>query len=84
MRSVTGAKPLQVHFSSKRADFVLEDRRTGEVMGIVELDDSTHDQKKDIDQDRLLARAGYKTVRLKPGRHSYETVAQALSAFGSA
>jgi len=51
-------------FSSKRVDFVVEDRASGRIMLLIELDDRTHDAAKDRDRDRLTRRAGYTTVRL--------------------
>lgn len=50
-------------FSQKICDFVLEDRRTGEVFAIVELDDRTHDPAKDKLRDAMLRQAGYRTIR---------------------
>jgi very-short-patch-repair endonuclease len=51
-------------FCSKRVDFVVEDRATGRIVMLVELDDKTHDRRSDFDRDRLTTRAGYLTVRL--------------------
>lgn len=50
-------------FSQKIADFVLQDRRTGEVVAVVELDDRTHDAGKDARRDAMLKQAGYRTIR---------------------
>jgi hypothetical protein len=51
-------------FSSKRVDFVVEDRASGRIMMLIELDDRSHDAAKDRDRDKLTGRAGYITVRL--------------------
>jgi hypothetical protein len=66
-------------FSSKRVDFVLEDRASGGIIAIVELDDRTHDRSADRQRDRMTARAGYLTIRLGPIRHTFDTVRQALA-----
>lgn len=66
-------------FSSKRVDFVLEDRASGEIIAIVELDDRTHNRTADRQRDRMTARAGYLTIRLGPIRHTFATVRQALA-----
>ena len=55
-------------FDRKIVDFVLEDRNTGEVFALVELDDRTHDAAKDRRRDALTLAAGYRTFRLSPGR----------------
>jgi hypothetical protein len=65
-------------FSSKRVDFVLEDRASGEIIAIVELDDRTHNRSADRQRDRMTARAGYLTIRLGPIRHTFASVQQAL------
>jgi hypothetical protein len=58
------ARHLFFSFSSKCADFVLEDRETGKIMAIVELDDASHDGKRDKLRDDLTAAAGFLTIRL--------------------
>lgn len=60
-------------YASKIVDFVFEDRSSGEVLGLVEIDDRSHDRRADRARDRLTARAGYRTIRL-PG-HEYLTKA---------
>lgn len=66
-------------FSSKRVDFVLEDRASGDIIAIVELDDHTHNRSADRQRDRMTSRAGYLTIRLGPIRHTFATVRQALA-----
>lgn len=65
-------------FSSKRIDFLLEDRGSGEIIAIVELDDRTHNARADAQRDRMTARAGYRTVRLCGGRHTQQSVTSTL------
>jgi hypothetical protein len=50
--------------TSRRVDFVVEDRPSGRIMLLIELDDRSHDAAKDRDRDKLTGRAGYITVRL--------------------
>lgn len=50
-------------FSQKIVDFVLQDRVSGEVVAIVELDDDTHNLAKDLLRDELTAAGGYHTIR---------------------
>ena len=59
---------MRNRFDRKIVDFVLEDRNTGEVFALVELDDRTHDAAKDRRRDALTLAAGYRTFRLPPGR----------------
>jgi very-short-patch-repair endonuclease len=54
-------------FNQKIVDFVLEDRSTGNVVALVELDDRTHDAAKDSRRDALTLAAGYRTVRIPAG-----------------
>jgi len=70
-------------FSSKRVDFVAEDRSTGAIIAIIELDDWSHNAANDRWRDSLTCRAGYKTIRLpageRPTAHSVrERIRQAL------
>lgn len=59
---------MRNRFDRKIVDFVLEDRNTGEVFALVELDDRTHDAAEDRRRDFLTLAAGYRTFRLPPGR----------------
>lgn len=62
-------------FSSKRLDFVAEDKATGQIIAIIELDDWSHDAGNDNWRDRMTGSAGYRTIRLPNGeRHSAQTV----------
>lgn len=51
-------------YGQKVIDFVFQDRASGEVRLLVELDDRTHNASKDRDRDRIMAAGGYPTVRL--------------------
>lgn len=55
---------LRGYYSQKIVDFVLLDRATNKVVAIVELDDYSHDSKKDKIRDILTSMGGYKTIRL--------------------
>lgn len=50
-------------FSGKIVDFVLCDAKTLKVQLVVELDDVMHDFSKDAQRDKLMALAGYRTLR---------------------
>jgi hypothetical protein len=54
---------LRGMFAQKIIDFVVQDRATGTIVAIVELDDRTHSGEKDARRDAMLASAGYKVVR---------------------
>jgi len=66
--------------SQKVVDFVVIDPASGHVEAVVELDDSTHDAKRDAARDRLLAQGGYRVIRIpsKP-RPTRESVAAHLA-----
>jgi len=57
---------IRNRFSSKRVDYVVEDRATGRIIMLIELDDRYHNAKADAQRDRMTATAGYSTLRL-PG-----------------
>jgi very-short-patch-repair endonuclease len=56
-------------FDRKIIDFVLEEKGSGDVLALVELDDRSHNVKKDGHRDALTRAAGYKTIRIRPGRN---------------
>lgn len=62
---------LRGMFAQKIIDFVAQDRKSGAIIAIIELDDRTHDGGKDAKRDAMLASAGYRVVRwnskMKPG-----------------
>jgi very-short-patch-repair endonuclease len=82
-RSLFGQDRRRVFFSfaAKRIDFVLEDRRSGKIMALIELDDFTHDAAADRHRDRLTAAAGYLTIRLPAhDRPTRQNVAERIHA----
>ena len=50
-------------FSQKIVDFAAQNRQTGELIAIIELDDRTHDPRKDAIRDQMLRSAGYRIIR---------------------
>lgn len=68
-------------FASKRFDFLVEHRESGDIVAIIELDDRTHNRRNDAWRDRLTASVGYRTIRLPAReRQTLETVHQHLLA----
>lgn len=67
-------------FSQKIVDFVIFDPTTGKIVALVELDDRTHDARKDRERDAITARAGYETIRIPASARP--TVPTALAAIG--
>ena len=55
-------------YSQKIVDYVLQDRRSGEIVALVELDDATHRRRRDHARDVLTDIAGYRTIRLEAAR----------------
>lgn len=53
-------------YAQKIADFVVQDRTAGEVLTLVEVDDQSHNSKRDRERDAMTSAAGYRTVRI-PG-----------------
>jgi hypothetical protein len=58
------ATTVRNRFSSRRVDFVVEDRGSGKVIMLIELDDRSHRPEQDARRDRMMAAAGYATLRL--------------------
>lgn len=50
-------------FDKKIADFVVCDTRTTQALCVIELDDRTHDKRKDGARDAVVAQAGIPTLR---------------------
>ncbi|MCX8516782.1 MAG: DUF2726 domain-containing protein [Rhodoferax sp.] len=50
-------------FSQKIVDYVAQERSTGKIIAIIELDDRTHDSHKDKIRDEMVTSAGYRVVR---------------------
>lgn len=51
-------------FSQKIVDFVVQDRSSGSVVALIEVDDSSHVARRDQDRDAMTQRAGYTTIRI--------------------
>lgn len=58
------ANATRNRFSQKIVDYAVVARDTAEVLGLVELDDRTHNSAKDARRDEMTAAAGYRTIRL--------------------
>jgi very-short-patch-repair endonuclease len=54
-------------FSQKIVDFVAQDRATGAILALIEVDDRSHHAARDRVRDEMTGYAGYRTVRI-PGR----------------
>ena len=52
--------------SNTRVDWVIV--RDMEVLAIVELDDRSHDARRDIQRDKVLKSCGYRVIRFNSGR----------------
>ena len=56
---------VRARFDRKIADFVICDRRTLQVVALVELDDRTHIASDDRKRDAITKAAGYQTIRFQ-------------------
>ena len=56
---------VRARFDRKIADFVIYDRRTLEVVALVELDDRTHTASADRQRDAITKTGGYQTIRFQ-------------------
>ncbi|MFL6463493.1 MAG: DUF2726 domain-containing protein [Bryobacteraceae bacterium] len=54
---------IRSHFDRKIADFIICEPRTLKVLAIIELDDRTHDTKRDRERDAITQAAGIRTLR---------------------
>jgi hypothetical protein len=54
---------IRGRFAQKIVDFVVQNKTTGSIICLVELDDRTHDAEKDRLRDAMTEEAGYVTVR---------------------
>lgn len=68
---------MRGRFSQKIIDFVVEDRATGEIVALVELDDRSHSRARDQRRDAMTRAAGYRTLRL--ARPSRAEIARAVT-----
>ena len=55
---------IRNRYQQKVVDFVVEDRRTGDILALIEVDDSFHNAHRDSNRDAITAGAGYRTIRL--------------------
>lgn len=51
-------------FSQKIVDFVVQNRETGAIVALVEVDDYSHNAATDGKRDAMTSRAGYTTIRI--------------------
>ena len=54
---------IRSHFDRKIADFIICEPRTLRVLAIVELDDRTHNTRRDRERDAITQAAGIRTLR---------------------
>ena len=67
-------------FSQKVVDFVAQDRISGTLLAVIELDDRTHNATKDNKRDEMLREGGYKVVRWQStAKPDAATIRDALS-----
>lgn len=61
----SGYHSIRNRFNRKMIDFVGQCRQQGHVIVVIELDDASHDKKKDEDakRDAMMGEAGYLTLR---------------------
>lgn len=51
-------------FSQKIIDFVAQDRVTGAIVALIEVDDASHNAQRDSRRDAMTSHAGYHTIRI--------------------
>lgn len=70
-------------FSQKIIDFVAQDRATGAIVALIEVDDASHNAEKDRTRDAMTGNAGYRTIRIgravQPKLHEVRAVMAELS-----
>jgi len=54
-------------FSQKIIDFVAQDRETGAIVALIEVDDASHNSQRDSKRDAMTGHAGYHTIRIGRG-----------------
>ena len=69
---------VRARFDRKIADFVICERRTLNIVALVELDDRMHDAKADRQRDAITKAAGYQTIRYQSRQKPSETEIAAL------
>lgn len=69
-------------FSQKIVDFVAQDRASGAIIALIEVDDFTHVLARDRARDSMTGRAGYQTIRIpattRPTFHEIRGIVEAL------
>ena len=74
---------IRSRFAQKVVDFVVidEDRQ---VLALIELDDATHDRRRDAERDAITALAGYTTLRYESrAKPDVDTLREDLLEYGS-
>lgn len=67
-------------FSQKIVDFVAQDRASGAILALIEVDDYSHNAARDRARDAMTSHAGYRTVRIgRSIQPRFEEVHQAVS-----
>ncbi len=56
-------RAIRARFDRKIADFIICEPRTLKVLAIIELDDRTHDPRRDRERDAITEAAGIRTLR---------------------
>ena len=51
-------------FSQKIVDFVAQDRASGAILALIEVDDWSHVLSRDLARDAMTGHAGYRTIRI--------------------
>lgn len=51
-------------FSQKIIDFVAQDRVTGAIVALIEVDDASHNAQRDSRRDAMTSHASYRTIRI--------------------
>lgn len=69
---------VRAKFDRKICDFVICDRRTLDVVALVELDDRTHTASADRQRDAIAKAAGYQTIRFQSKQKPSEAEIAAL------
>ncbi len=69
---------VRARFDRKIADFVICDRRTLQVVALVELDDRSHIASADRQRDAITKAAGYQTLRFQSRQKPSEAELAAL------
>ena len=69
---------LRARFDRKIADYVICDRRSLAIVALIELDDRTHNARRDRERDGITKAAGYQTFRFQSKQKPPEAEIAAL------